>query len=107
MSATAQDAVSSREPGPMLTDAWFFDRFTQGAGVSRQEHVRVFWSSPSVENTREAANYLAITHGLTTTSTVIQNAVRSGELVAFKIGKAYVFRPADLDAWLASRRVNG
>ncbi|OZE76190.1 hypothetical protein CH305_20655 [Rhodococcus sp. 15-649-2-2] len=91
----------------MVSTAWF-DHFThRGEKVSESEHIRVFWASPSVRNADDAVDYLWQTRLIRVEKNAIYAAVKRGELTALRIGKGLTFRPADLDAWIAARQVNG
>lgn len=94
------------QPEPMVSTTWF-DTFTRGDDVSESEHVRVFWASPSVRSAADAVDYLWQTRLIRVETHAVRAAVKRGELTALRIGKGFTFRPADLDAWIAARQVNG
>ncbi|MCC8927238.1 MULTISPECIES: helix-turn-helix domain-containing protein [Nocardiaceae] len=96
--------TQATEPTGMLSTT-FFDRFPQGEHVTHDEHVRVFWGSPSIKSTELAVEYLMTARGVPVTKGIITSAVRNGELTAYRIGPSNLYRPADLDTWLESRKV--
>lgn len=89
-----------------LVNAYLRDRYIRGHGVTEKQHATAFYQAPCITSTAMAVEYGEITQGIDIHPRMVHRAVKSGILPAYKLGKGYHFKPADLDDWLDSLRVS-
>lgn len=84
----------------------YFARFKRGEGMTDEQHAQALYNAPCITSTDRAIEYAETAHGAQLKPSFIRQAVRDGNLAAFRIGRGYHFSPQDVDDWLESRRTS-